>query len=89
MGRELVVAASVFFGTNSADLSISKTQDLPSDSDPGPGKPFPGSEDILEMPDFVSAIDPGPGKPLLESGRILELLAFIGDSDSGPGAPSL
>ena len=54
-----------------------------------PGKPFPGSGDILEMPDFVSAIDPGPRKPSLESGNILELPASIGDSDSGPGKLSL
>ena len=85
MGTETVVAASVFIGTNSAD--ISKSPDLPGDFDPGPGKPFPGSGDILEMPDFVSAIDPGPRKPSLESGNILELPAFIGDS--GPGKLSL
>ena len=41
MDTETVVAASVLFGADSADLSISKLPDLPSDFDSGPGKNLP------------------------------------------------
>ena len=43
--------------------SFSETPDFASDHDPGPGKPSPGSGNVLEMLDFVSNIDTGPRKP--------------------------
>ena len=57
--------------------------DFASNFNPGPGKPFPGCGDVLEMPDFMSATDPGPGKPLPESGASLEVPDFASDSDPG------
>ena len=61
MDTETVVAASALFGADSADLSISKLPDLPSDVDPGPGEFSPEPGDILEWPDFASGVDPLPG----------------------------
>ena len=43
--------------------SFSETPDFASEHDPGPGKPSPGSGNVLEMPDFASDIDTGPGSP--------------------------
>ena len=56
-GTETVVAASVLFRVDSADLSISKLPDLPSDFDPGPGEFSPEPGDILELTDFACDYD--------------------------------
>ena len=67
---------------------FSEMPDFASDHDPGPGKPSPGSGDVLEMPDFVCDIDTGPGKPSPESGGMLELPDFASDSNQGPRGTS-
>ena len=59
--------APVSSDTGVGNRSFSKTPDLPSDHDPGPGKPSPESGDVLEMPDCVSVIDTEPGKPSPEA----------------------
>ena len=40
-------------GSDVRSRSFLKTPGFASDHDPGPGKPSPGSGDVLEMPDCV------------------------------------
>ena len=61
-------------GAEGLDFPIS--MDLHGNFDSGPGKPCPGSGDILDMPDFWSAIEARTGKPSLESGDMFRNAGF-------------
>ena len=82
VGTDTVVAASALFGTDSADLSISKLPDLPSDFDQWPGEPSPETRDVLVRQYFASGVDPRPWKFSPESGDLLELPDFVCDYDN-------
>ena len=45
-------------------LLISELPDLYGDFGSGPGTPFPGSGDMLDVPDYWSTIDARPGGAL-------------------------
>ena len=73
---ETVVTTSALFEADSADLSISKLPDLPSDFDQWPWEPSPEPGDVLEWQDFASDVDPQLGKFSPESEDLLEMPNF-------------